>query len=313
MNKATGEEITAGLNLSGQRFLVTGATSGLGRECARVLALRGAQVGLVCRDGERGAAAAEEFSRAGAASNCEILTCDLASIQSVRALAASLAAAQEPVHGLLLNAGVFNQPYALTPDGLERTYASNYVGHFLLVHLLAEAGIFAPKARIVTTQTSAVHSNPFARADMAMLTAPADHAERFSRLQASPSSKVMLAQAALEFTRRRTGTPLADVAWVAASPGGVRTPGVSAQMGDLQRRLLLPLLNLLLSPVEVGAAPLLWAATAPAAGHASGSVFDAQLRPVELVRAANNPAAARRLWEETERLLRLPTWGAAAA
>ena len=316
MEKITAESITAGIDLTNQRAVVTGASSGLGRECARVLALRGAQVGLLCRNLERGAATVAAFGQEAGpavAARCDVLECDLARMDSVRAMATGLIAARRRIDLLMLNAGIFNRPYELTPDRVEATYASNYLGHFLLLHLLAEAGALAPNARIVTTQTSAVHSNPFAKADMQLLTAPAQHAARFSRLQASPGSKVMLAQAALEFTRRRVGTPLAAVAWVGASPGGVRTPGVSAVMGPLQRHLLLPLLNAFLRPVTEGAAALLWAATAEAAGRASGSVFDRNFQAVKLTRAAADGAAAQHLWAQTERLLELQPWGDVAA
>ena len=243
---STGESITAGNDLSGRWAVVTGASSGLGRECARVLALRGADVGLACRSPDRAAAVVGGYARdmgPTAAARCHVLPCDLTRMASVRALAATLIAAGRPVDVLLLNAGVSNQPYSLTPDGVEATFAANYLGHFLLLHLLAEAGVLAPAARIVVPLSSAVHRNPWARADIDMLTRPAAHAARFSPLRASPSTKVMLALMGLEFTRRAVGTPLAEVTYVGVSPGAVRTGNVD-QMGPWVRRLVLPLVGL---------------------------------------------------------------------
>jgi NAD(P)-dependent dehydrogenase (short-subunit alcohol dehydrogenase family) len=130
---------------------------------------------MACRSQERATAVVEEFAREmgrDVASRCEILPCDLADMTSVRDLAATLVAAGRPIDVLLFNAGVSNQPYTLTADGIEATFAANYLGHFLLLHLLAAGGALAPAARIVTPLSSAVHANPWARADVAMLAHP---------------------------------------------------------------------------------------------------------------------------------------------
>jgi NAD(P)-dependent dehydrogenase (short-subunit alcohol dehydrogenase family) len=307
---STGESVTSGLDLSGRRAVITGANSGLGRECARVLALRGANVGMACRSQERATAVVEDFARdmgRGVASRCDVLPCDLADMTSVRNLAATLVAAGRPIDVLLLNAGVSNQPYSLTADGIEATFAANYLGHFLLLHLLADGGALAPAARIVTPLSSAVHLNPWARADIDMLARPTEHAARFSPLRASPSTKVMLAQMALEFTRRVVGSPLAAAAFVGISPGAVRTGNVN-QMGAWARRLILPLLGLLLRPVTEGAAPVLWAATDPELARSSGAVFNRRRQRVRLNRASADATGAQLLWEESERLLGLMPW-----
>lgn len=298
------------LDLSGRRAVVTGANSGLGRECARVLALRGADVGLACRSPQRAAAVVEDFAREAspaAAARCDVLRCDLSLMSSVRSLASELVAAGRPIDMLFLNAGVSNQPFSVTPEGFEATFAANYLGHFLLLRLLAEAGALAPAARVVMTLTSAVHSNPLARADLEMLTEPAAHAGRFSPLRASPSTKVMLALMGMELTRRVAGTALSGVTCVGVAPGAVRTGNVE-QMGPWARRLVLPLLGLLLSPVAEGVAPLVWAATAPEAGQAPGAVFDRRRRRLRLNRASSDAAMAKRLWEESERILGLAAW-----
>jgi NAD(P)-dependent dehydrogenase (short-subunit alcohol dehydrogenase family) len=250
----------------------------------------------------------EEFARemgGNVASRCEILPCDLADMTAVRGLAVSLVAAGRPIDVLLLNAGVSNQPYSLTADGIEATFATNYLGHFLLLHLLAAGGALAPAARIVTPLSSAVHANPWARADVAMLTHPQEHAARFSPLRASPSTKVMLAQLVIEFGRRVASTPLAAVTFVGVCPGAVRTGNVK-QMGAWTRRIILPLVGPFLRPVSEGAAPLLSAVTEP--GLTSGSVLNRRLRPVRLNRASADAPGARRLWDASERLLGLTPW-----
>jgi hypothetical protein len=117
----------------------------------------------------------------------------------------------------------------------------------------------------------------------------------------------MLAQMALEFTRRVVGSPLAASAFVGVCPGAVRTGNVN-QMGARARRLVLPLLGLWLRQVTEGAAPVLWAATNPDLARASGSVFNRRRQRVRLNRASADATAAKLLWEESEQLLGLAPW-----
>jgi hypothetical protein len=74
------------------------------------------------------------------------------------------------------------------------------------------------------------------------------------------------------------------------------------------RRLVLPLLGLLLRPVTEGAAPVLWAATDPALARASGAVFNRRRQHVRLNRASADATGAKLLWEESERLLEVAPW-----
>ncbi len=85
---ATAESLTEGVDLSGRRIVVTGASSGLGREAARVLALRGADVGLACRNAAKAAGVVRDFVARhgeGIAGRCELLDCDLERMDAVRA------------------------------------------------------------------------------------------------------------------------------------------------------------------------------------------------------------------------------------
>ena len=268
--------------------LVTGASSGLGLELARVFANGGFDVGLVVRNAERGEALADELG-------ADLLVCDLASMASVRAAAAAILQSGRAVDILMLNAGVFGAPFQRTAEGFEATFAANYLGHFLLVHLLGEAGAFAPGARIVSTLTSSVGSNLLGKADLPMLTQP--DAKRFSSLRASSSSKVLLALMALELSRH----PGIGFRMLGVNPGAVRT-------GNLKQTpaLLRPIARSLMKPVELGVEPLVWAATDPQLPQ--GLAFDAKHRPMKLNRDASDPALARRLWSESERILGLPAW-----
>ncbi len=231
---------------------------------------------------------------------------DLESSREVDALAARLTEEEAPIDLLFLNAGIHDVRHALTGEGHERTIAANYLGHFRILHRLALAGRLAPAARIVVTQSQAVHGNPFARADLETLTSPGSTPLRrlFWRASASPNTKVLLALAAFEYGRRVEGTALAATRFLAASPGALKTGNVD-QPG-VAMALLKLFAPLLLKPASFGAELLLWVATAPEAGVASGVVFGPDRRPVRLSKGANDRELARRAWECTERALGLP-------
>ena len=103
---------------AGRRILITGANSGIGYQAARVLARKGAQVMLACRDSRRAERAADAIRAEMPAADVEIAIVDLASLASVRAFAQAELARQRPLHVLVNNAGV------MAPSRRPRTASS---------------------------------------------------------------------------------------------------------------------------------------------------------------------------------------------
>ena len=125
---------------AGKRVVITGANSGIGYQAARVLARKGAQVVLACRDPQRAERAVGAIRAETPAADVEVAIVDLASLASVRAFARAELARQRPLHILINNAGVMAPSRRWeTADGFELQFGINVLGHFALTALLFPA------------------------------------------------------------------------------------------------------------------------------------------------------------------------------
>ncbi len=143
-------------DINGKYCMVTGASSGIGREIAAGLAAKGAHVAMVCRDKVRGMSAMQEIVGSTGNNNVEVMLADLSSQRQIRELARDYQTAHPALHVLVNNAGVIMDNRVLTQDGLEMTFAVNYLAYFMLTNLLAGLLKSSVPARIVNL-TSAVH------------------------------------------------------------------------------------------------------------------------------------------------------------
>ncbi|MEG5164042.1 SDR family NAD(P)-dependent oxidoreductase [Microcoleus sp. AT3-A2] len=134
--KSTADEVLSGINLKGKRFLITGASSGIGLETARSLVAHGASVVGAVRDlAKAEPATASVRDAASQGGGClELINLDLASLQSVRACADKLLADRQPFDSIIANAGVMATPFGRTIDGFEVQFGTNHLGHFALIN-----------------------------------------------------------------------------------------------------------------------------------------------------------------------------------
>ena len=269
----TTDEVLEGMDLSGRRFLITGAASGLGRESARALATHGASVTLVARSTERANGAVTEVGAMVPGADLEPGVADLADLGSIRAFADRYLAGHDALDVLMNNAGVMAAPLGRTADGFETQFGTNHLGHFLLTALLYPALRAGDGPRVVTL-TSAGHS----RADVDL------EDPNFERTDYSPwvaygQAKTANALFARELARRAGPSGLLSFS---VHPGGIIT--------DLGRHLNDDLINDMVDfsrrrsaasgaapsdihfkSVEAGASTQVWAATTPELADHNGA------------------------------------------
>ncbi len=150
---STTDDVLDGVDLSGKRILVTGASAGLGVETARALAAHGAWVVGAVRNLDKGLNATtvvrEQATNGG---GLELIQLDLASLASVRATADALVAAGKPFDVVIANAGVMACPKGQTADGFETQFGANHLGHFVLVNRIAS--LLGPGSRLVNLSSA---------------------------------------------------------------------------------------------------------------------------------------------------------------
>jgi NAD(P)-dependent dehydrogenase (short-subunit alcohol dehydrogenase family) len=121
-----------------QKNCTTGATSGVGKETARVLAKRGAHVIMAVRNTKAGEETKLKFLEEDPSATLDVMQLDLGSLASVRKFAGDFRAQNLPLNILINNAGAVLPDFELSEDGMEKTFATNHIGPFLLTNLLLD-------------------------------------------------------------------------------------------------------------------------------------------------------------------------------
>jgi NAD(P)-dependent dehydrogenase (short-subunit alcohol dehydrogenase family) len=284
--ESTAAEVVATLDLTGKAYLVTGGTSGLGLETARVLAAQGADVLLTGRTEARARTAATAL-----AGRCTGLELDLAVPDSVVSCARTVAALGIPLDGLICNAGIMRRGEHRVLEGIEEHFAVNHLGHFLLANLLLPQVQAAPQGRVVVVSSSAWKWAPAAGIDFDDLAGRRD----YSANKAYGQSKLANALFTLELARRLAGSATTANA---VNPGPVDTELWRYTPG-WQRALMAPFKGLILKSVGAGAATQVYVATAPALDAVSGHCFQ-DCNPFVPPPSVRDAALAQRLWGVSE-------------
>ncbi|KAK6117053.1 hypothetical protein DH2020_049196 [Rehmannia glutinosa] len=135
---STAEEVARGIDGSGLTAIVTGASSGIGTETTRVLALCGVHVTMAVRNVDSGRKVKETIIKETPDAKIDVMELDLSSFASVRKFASEYNSLSLPLNLLINNAGVMAPPFMLSQDNIELQFATNHLGHFLLTNLLLD-------------------------------------------------------------------------------------------------------------------------------------------------------------------------------
>jgi NAD(P)-dependent dehydrogenase (short-subunit alcohol dehydrogenase family) len=308
---STADDVLLGIDLGGVRAIITGGSSGLGVETARALAAAGAEVTLAVRNVEAGNSVADAIAASTEGIRPLVMRLDLADPASV---AAFTQAWRQPLHLLINNAGVVTSGLERTADGWELQFATNHLGHFTLAlglqAALARGAAERDGARIVALSSTA-HMR--ANIDFDDL-----HFERrgYDPQIAYAQSKTANSLFVVEATRRWASD---GIVANAVNPGGIAT-GLQRNFSATQRKSLNAAEAAGLftyKTVEAGAATSMVAAVSPEFAHTGGHYLDDSREAYRVANDASladhphgvkewalDPAAAERLWDVSEGLLR---------
>ena len=277
--------------LAGKTVVITGATSGIGKETARGLAAMGATVVMACRNPAKARVVRDAMIRV--TDNASVLAkdLDLASLASIRAFATELRAAYPSLDVLINNAGVFSTSREETSDGFELTMGTNHLGPFLLTHLLLPSLKNAPAARIVNVASEAAFYGKIDLDDLQMTRSYG--MAGFSAYAASKLANVLFTQ---ELGERLVDTPITVNA---VHPGEVNT-NIWPDHNRFWR-----FLNRVQKPfrrsAKTAARDVIDAATAPGLKRVTGSFLsNGQVKAVR--GACLDVQLQKGLWAESQRL-----------
>lgn len=303
----TADEVLDGLRLQGVRILVTGGSGGLGKEAARALAARGAEVILAARSEDKLAQARADIVDATGNAKVATLVLDLASLDSVRAAATEFLARYQSLDVLINNAGVMASPLLRTADGFEMQLGVCHLGHFLFTGLIMPALLEAAPARIVNL-SSAGHQIADVDFD------DPNYVERdYDKWQAYGQAKSANVLFSVALNQRLAAT---GVTSNAVHPGTIAETELARHMGPEDFETLMAMQPegavMEFKSQAAGAATSVWAATAPEL-DGRGGLYLEDCQPGELnegdtlqggyLERVLDPVRAEALWQLSEQLV----------
>jgi len=288
---STAEEVTAGLDLTGKTALVTGCNSGLGFETMRVLAMRGVHVIGTGRNLEKASKACSSVS-----GKTTPVALELSSFQSIIDCADTVNKLGKPIDMLVCNAGINTFGELDLVNGVERIFAVNHLGHFVLVNRLLPLLKDSKESRIVhVSSKSAYVQAPEVGIDFDNLRGERE----FDYWTAYGRSKLANALFSLELASRLEGS---NISSNALHPGLVQT-NIARNAPVMLRKAFDWFGNLIAKTPEQGAATQVYVSTNPELRGVSGAFFeDCNAVTVSGNNYLFDKPMAERLWTTSEEM-----------
>ncbi|VEN57281.1 unnamed protein product [Callosobruchus maculatus] len=254
--------------IDGKNIIITGGASGIGLETTKELAKRGANIILAIRNAEKGAKAIEEIKKFHQKAKVTMKILDMSEFSSIRCFAQQIIDEYEKIDILINNAGIIFHPYKKTSEGNELTFVTNYLGPFLLTHLLLPALNRSDNGRVINVSAMA-HFN-------AKLNLDNINSEKyFSEKDAYAESKLALTMFTKHMAELYKDT---KITFNSVSPGLVRDTGHTEKFSTLSksfftRMSVWPWMWLFLKSPRQGCQTIVYLAVEPTLHKVSGYYF----------------------------------------
>lgn len=271
-------------------ILITGASSGIGKATALKLAKLGAHIILMARNQERGKAAVNEIKNDSMNPNIDLAICDLGSFSSIRAFSEQFHQKYDRLDVLINNAGLINKHREVTSDGFEQQFGINYLGHFLLTHLLLDLLKKSAPSRIINISSLAHRFGRIHLEDLQL-------EEGYGPFKAYAQSKL----ANVLFTRTLAEKLNGDGVTVNVVHPGTVSTRFGFNRNTYKPTVLNRLMKLVSLSKEKGANTPVYLATHPAIEKITGQYF-ARKKIKKPGKDSRDPELAQKLWKISSQL-----------
>ncbi len=269
------------MELKDKTAIITGATSGIGRETAFAIAKKGARLVLPVRNMESGEKLREEITEKTGNRHVELIPCRLDSLDSIRQFAEAFRKTHDSLHLLINNAGTWEVKRKESEDGIEMNLAVNHLAPFLLTYLLLDMIRESAPARIVNVSSSA-HKQTRMNFD------DPEGKRRWSSLKSYAQGKL----ANIFFTRKLA----ADLEGSGVTVNCLHPGVVQTRLFDKMPPFFRKIFGLIMIPAKKGAETTVYLATSPEVEGVSGKYF-AKKKEAKTTRHAQSMEAAEQLWQ----------------
>ncbi len=278
------------IRMDGRVVMITGANSGIGKETAIQLAKIGASIIMVCRNKTRGESALKEIKETANSNKVDLFFADLTDQRSIREMVDNFKKKYDKLHVLINNAGIISRSRSTNSDGYELTFATNYLGHFLLTYLLIDLLKSSAPSRIINV-SSLMHR--FAKPDFEDI-----HMENeYNAFRAYGNSKLYNILFTYELARRLEST---GVTVNALHPGAVRSNFGRNNRGSLSK-IVFSILRPFYISVNEGARTSIYLASSPEVKDITGKYF-VKSKPKKSSKISYDPKLQSKLWRIGEEL-----------
>lgn len=269
------------MNLKEKNVIITGATSGIGRETAIALARENSSIVMPVRDIEKGERIKKQIIGRSGNPAIYVMECDLASFDSIRSFSADYKKRFGQLHVLINNAGIWKQERDETRDGIEMNFGVNHLAPFLLTSLLLDELRSGAPSRVINVSSEAHRYTRMNFDDP-------EGKKKFSSFQSYGQSKL----ANILFTRYLAGMLRKDGVTVNCLHPGVVDTNLFENMNPLLRKIS----GLFMTSPRKGAETTVYLATSPDINGQTGRYF-VRNKDKKPSRAALDEKSAEKLWE----------------